>query len=319
MHTKEQLDFAYKYPFSDEAKEIIKNLDFKSVEQMHLITGRARLEEAFESGKIEYRESNYGRLDFVVGYAYARMLVSAIKNLGLISKYANAEAKRASEALEKDTDVNILRLAKELGIDVRRDNGGFMIDFTQFLANAPIEQDFTLANQKLVNGTVMLGKHQLIKVMEVAIGKAVAKGLPVKATSIPKIVIEYSKGVKLPIQKTIFRRGTGGGISWIDKLLNTAIPDCRHRTVNLVLAPYLVNVKGLPVDKATEMISNYIALCKTVNPDTKITDRYIKYQCDYAKSHGLKPLSLARAKTELGGGIDFGTLLGEDTQTELVK
>ncbi len=318
MHTKEQLDFAYRYPFSDEAKEIIKNLDFKTVEQMHLITGKARLEEAFENGKIEYHESNYGKLDFVIGYAYARMLVSSLKNISLIMKYANAEAKRASDALEKDTEVNILRISKELGIDVTQEGKTFMIDFTQFLANAPIEQDFTLANQKLVKGTVMLDKHQLIKVLEVAISKNVAKGLPVKTTVIPKIVIEYSKGIKLPVQKVLFKRTPGGGILWIDKLLQTAIPDCRHRTVNLILAPYLVNIKGMPVDKATEAISSYITLCKTVNPDTKITYRYIKYQCDYAKSHGLKPLSLARAKTELGGGIDFDMLLGE-SETQMVK
>lgn len=124
-------------------------------------------------------------------------------------------------------------------------------------------------------------------------------------------MLEYSKSIKIPAPKVQIRKGAGN-IMWIDRLLATPIPDARHRTVNLILAPYLVNIKGLPVEKAIETISNYIALCKTINPDTKITDRYIKYQCEYAKAHGLKPLSLARAKTELGSGIDFVMLLGEE-------
>ncbi len=311
MYTKEQLDFAYKYPFSSDAKQIIKELDFKTIEQMHLITGKARLEEAFENNKIEYRTTSYGKLEFVIGYAYARMLVSALKNITLVTKYANAEAKRSADALEKDSIANIVKLAKELGIEIGDEKGKYVLDFTQFLANAPMNQEFALVNQKLANGKVVLDKHQLIKILERAMSKEVLRSLPVSTRAIPKGVVEYSKGIKLPVIKIAIQKGPGN-VSWIDKLLQIPIPDCRHRTVNLILAPYFVNVKKLEVDKATEAISNYITFCKTVNPDTKITDRYIRYQCEYAKSHGLRPLSLTRARNELGSGIDFNILLGEE-------
>jgi hypothetical protein len=311
MYTKEELDFAYKYPFSDEAKGVIKALNPKDVEQRYLIIGKARVDEALENDKVEYRESDYGKLDFVVGYAYARMIVSALKNLGVITKYANAEAKRTADALAKDNDRNLIRVASELDLGIRQENGGFVMGFAKFLENAPLEEGFSLSNHRLSNGAVTLDRYQTIRVIAVAVAKVVAKGLPIKYSEIPKNVVEYSRNIKIPAPKVEMRM-RGSGIRWIDVLLQTPIPDCRHRTVNLVLAPYLVNIKGLSVDKATETITNYITLCKTVNPDTRITEKYIRYQCEYAKKRGMKPMTLARAKTDLGSGIDFVLLLGEE-------
>lgn len=158
MYTKEQLDFAYKYPFSDEAREIIKGLNANEIEQRYLIIGKARIDEALQNDKVEYRESDYGKLDFVVGYAYARMLVSSLKNLGVITKYAKAEAKRACDALAKDTDSNLIRLAKELDLRIKQDGGNYSIIFTQFLSNTPNEEGFTLSNHKLSDGVVALDR-----------------------------------------------------------------------------------------------------------------------------------------------------------------
>jgi len=319
MYTKEQLDFAYKYPFSDEGKTVIKELDPKSIDQKYLIIGKARVEEALEKGKIDYIAMDYGKADFVIGYVYARMLVSALKSAGGVTRYASAEAARTIEALLKDSDENLVRLAGELGVKIKKEETDtFSMNFAQFLINMPGEQDYSLANHKLSRGVVTLDKYQMIKTVGVAVAKSVMKGLPINTSDMPKIVVEYAKEVKVPVPKVEFRRGPGN-IYWIDKLLATPIFDARHRTVNLILAPYLVNIKGYTVEKAAETISNYIALCRVVNPDTRITDRYIKYQCEYAKAHGMKPMSLARARTELGGSIDFDAVFGEEVKREGAK
>ena len=44
--------------------------------------------------------------------------------------------------------------------------------------------------------------------------------------------------------------------------------------------------------------------CKIIDPNTKITDSYIRYQCGYAKKRGLKPLSFKRAKELLGDFLE---------------
>jgi len=78
----------------------------------------------------------------------------------------------------------------------------------------------------------------------------------------------------------------------------------RHRTVNLILAPYLVNTKQLEVEQAARIISDYIERCKQIDPNTKINERYIEYQCSYAKRRGLRPLSHERAKELLGSAVE---------------
>jgi hypothetical protein len=315
MYTEEQLDFAYKYPFSEEAKSVVKSLDLKSVDRAHVLAGKSRLEEALKNDRLEYRESNYGKLDFLLGYVYARMLTSALRNSAIVRRFATAESKRATDALELDSDSSILRIAKELGLAMTKEEDDYVIRFAAFLKNMPTEEGFSLSNQRLGSGNVVLDKHQVIKVLGVAIRKAIERGLPIKQESIPRIVLDYAKDLKIQVKPIAMPIKGLSSVSWIDKLLQTPIPDCRHRTVNLILAPYLVNSKGLSVEQALEIISNYITLCKTVNADTKITDRYIKYQCEWAKKHGLRPLSLRRARVELSA-IDFNLLLGEDKLVE---
>ncbi len=315
MYTSQQLDFASKYPFTEEARQVIREMDMKTVDMRHVTMGKARLEEAFQNGKIEYREMNYGKADQLISYVYARMLVSVLKNTGLIMKYSAAEARRAAAALEMDSPETVLKVAGSLGVDVQKKDRSFSISFVQYLSNTPANQEFGLVNQNLSGGMVMLDSHSLTRVLEAAITRAVERGLPIKTSEMPKAVVDVARSVKLPVVKMEFV-SSGRGIGWIDRLMSMAISDARHRTVNIILAPYLVNVKGLSVERAAEVISNYIALCRKVNPDTKITDRYIRYQCEYAKSHGIRPMSLKRARTELGGSIDFNLLLGEEEREE---
>lgn len=314
MFSKEELDFAYKYPFSDEARRVIADLELKKVDQNHIIIGKARVEEAFQNNRIEYKETGYGKIDFVIAYVYARMLVSTFRNLAFNVKYAEAEANRAAQAMEKDSERNLTRLAEEMGITVRKSGEGFSVGFAQFLGNAPRGEDFSLANEKLSAGNIFLDKHQLVKLLESAARKRIEGGLPIKSGEIPKLVADYARTIKLPIAKLEYKPKVGK-ITWVDRLLETPIPDCRHRTVNLILAPYLTNVRGYSVEEATRLILNYITLCKTVNPDTNITERYIRYQCEYAKGKGMRTLSLKRARTELSA-IDFNLLLGEDKKAD---
>ena len=145
----------------------------------------------------------------------------------------------------------------------------------------------------------------MIKILEQAVRKEISKGLPIKITDLPKQVIEYSKGLKLKPAAKIEVKAGKKSEEWIEKLLQTPIADVRHRTVNLILAPYLVNTKGYDVEQATKIINDYIERCKEIDPNTKITESYIRYQCNYAKRRGLKTLSLDRAKELLGSQVDL--------------
>jgi hypothetical protein len=50
-------------------------------------------------------------------------------------------------------------------------------------------------------------------------------------------------------------------IPWIEKLLQTPIDDYRKNAVNLILAPYLINIKKLSYDHALKIINSWLSKC----------------------------------------------------------
>ena len=306
MYTEEQLLFAYKYPFSKEAKLVVESQGAAGVDQsMERILGMAksRLEEAFAKGRLEYKDLKYGKLDYVMAYGYARILVSGLNSSLGITKYVAAEAGRSKDAMENGSDDEIVRIANELGLDVTIDKHEFKIGFRIFLEN--MGHDSQLSNFRLHSGSVILDRHEMAGTLKNAIYKEIMRGLPIKQSMIPQRMLAFSKSIRPPVV-TVKTSAKGGSLAWIDKLLQTPIPDVRHRVVNLVLAPYLINIKGMSEDDAFKTISGYIERCKELDPNTKINDSYIRYQCSYSKKKGLKPLSMARARELLGSFVDFG-------------
>ena len=315
MTVDSRLDFAYKYPFSKEAKVIVSEKG-SAINPTYLDMGSRQLESAI-SGKLGYSSINLGsaKLDYIMTYPYVRMLISALRQQDMIRAYATAEAARSTSAMQDADPKELICIVSQLGIRLegtfnkqRNDAEGFSMEFTDYVNNAPNAKGFELVNQNLCAGIVVLEKNKLIKVIGQAIIREISKGLPIRIAELPKQVVDYSKSItiRMPAIANLDTKNAGGRRDWIERLLQTPIPDVRHRTVNLILAPYLVNTKGLDVEQASKIISNYIEKCKLIDPNTKINDSYIRYQCEYAKKRGLKPLSMERAEELLGRHMDFG-------------
>ena len=318
MRSNADIDFAYKYPFSTEAKSVIDNLQITRIEQKYLAASGGQIAAAIE-GKLAYRSTSMSdmKVDYLITYAYSRMLLSAMKNAQLIAIYSSAEAKRAAQALSESDLRELERIAKELGIAIDPEGGengdtavwsSLKVRFSDFLKHSTKTKDIELVNQKLSAGSVSLNKTNALKLFEEAMKAEISKGLPISANLLPKEIIEFSKTLKPAIKTYAAPTKSGKADTWVEKLLATPIPDIRHRTVNLILAPYLVNTKGMSVDQATKVIYEYIERCKVLDPATRVNERYIRYQCEYAKKRGLKVLSLDRAKELLGGALDINVL-----------
>jgi hypothetical protein len=240
----------------------------------------------------------------VLGYVYARMLVSAIGDAYSISRFAAAEADAATFFLAFDTPDTMIKISEEIGLGLVKEGDCFSISFEKFVSIPKKEETLKLVNQKITSGKVTLDVLVAQKFLGYAIEKEIASRLPIEKKQLPKEVIEAAKGLKPQEQRIVLGAGKGT-YAWIEKLMATPITDVRHRTVNLILAPYLTNIKGLDEDSAARVIIEYIERCKKVNPNTKINETYIKYQCKYAKTKGLRPMSLVRAKELLKGVADF--------------
>ena len=300
------LDFAYKYPFSVEAKDVISKSQHK-FDIKALGDGKSRVQDALNKslGFVRIQISSI-MLTHLISYVYARMIVSRIGSVNIINKYAESEAHRSAEALLEGDDAELLRVADGLGIGLKARNGMFTIPFEEYISRMPHVERFSLSRQLLRNGIVELNRETVIGFMESPMKNEVLKGLPIPVKELPKEVLEYAKSIKLPVTKSSISSGnTVEKYSWIEKLLENPIPDVRHRTVNLILAPYFTNVRGLPEDDAVKAISDYIDKCRTVNPDTKVNDTYIRYQCRYSKEKGMRPLSRDRARELIGAYVDI--------------
>ncbi|MDE1851322.1 MAG: DNA primase noncatalytic subunit PriX [Candidatus Micrarchaeota archaeon] len=306
MAGSESLDFAYRYPFSNEAKAILGSMD-QQISERHLEGGRLRLEQDLKSQRVQFTNIMLDDIKkaSILSYVYSRMLVSALNNRYHLSRYVKAEAMRFGSALEQDTVENMLRVAKEMPLELGYSDGTFSFNFADFLMYAPKTPEFSLIRKGMGKGRVKLSKEGACRVMEGALAELVSRNLPIKLKELPKKVVDYSKTVKVPVEKAAAPRRMKGNYLWIETVLQNPIGDVRHRAVNLVLAPYLVNVRGLDEESATRIIVEYIEKCKTLNPDTRVNQTYIRYQCKYAKEKKMRPLSLDKARELFKGVLEL--------------
>lgn len=298
------LDFAYRYPFSKDARDIIAHAP-QELDERLVRAGKLRVEEDL-LGSAGYHPTGMADIKrtHVLSYVYSRMLISAVNSAPHTEKYARAEARRAGSSLEADTLPNVLKLQGELGLEMGYAHERFVIGFSRFLAASPKSGRLALARQELEKGAVYLDRTGAVMLIEGAVAAEIRKNLPIPASELPARILEEAKTLSLP--KIAARADVKGSYGWIERMLSNPIADVRHRTVNLVLAPYLVNVRGMPVDDAAKVITDYIERCKQMNPDTRINSTYIKYQCKYAKEKGMRPLSLEKARELYRGVLDLG-------------
>lgn len=81
-------------------------------------------------------------------------------------------------------------------------------------------------------------------------------------------------------------------IDWIEDLLKRGIEDCRQQTIDLVLAPYLVNIKKYEYELAYNTIVQWLDKCSQKS-SLKFNIRYeVRYALNRAKREAMRPMKL---------------------------
>lgn len=80
----------------------------------------------------------------------------------------------------------------------------------------------------------------------------------------------------------------GGTIPYIENLLQRRITDGRIRACNLILIPYLINVRNLSISETTDLLYDYF--------ERHIEKKLITYECDRVMKRGVRPYSLAKMR-----------------------
>jgi len=83
------------------------------------------------------------------------------------------------------------------------------------------------------------------------------------------------------------------GYRWVEKVIESGLPDGRHRFILYVLSAYLANIKSLGIEEAHQIVKKFIEnSCRNFNNCSKVYDSFILGDLKRVKEKGLKPASL---------------------------
>ena len=225
-----------KFPFLREAsayiraegitlEELLTNPAFARARAL----GKARVIEALEKGVSTDRVAvaPADQLAALLAYPVARILVSAAADTYLIRRYALREAIAAEGSLESEPVDFVVHVAAELGLDLRREDGGFRMHFTDFLRHTSTmrEPSWKLINQTLDAGYVHLRKEKALRVMRKAVQRRIEEGLPLDVND--AILDAFKKELPeirgiLEVKKATFKADDIGKVSI------TRFPPCMY-------------------------------------------------------------------------------------------
>jgi hypothetical protein len=106
-------------------------------------------------------------------------------------------------------------------------------------------------------------------------------------------IIELNKKRKIEER---FSFNSNNTILWIEKLLNTPISDFRKNATNLILAPYLVNIKNLSYQQSFDILTDWLKKCNSFNKLDFNPDYLVKYALTTATQKRIPPMKLVTLK-----------------------
>jgi hypothetical protein len=83
---------------------------------------------------------------------------------------------------------------------------------------------------------------------------------------------------------------SNSNIFWIEKLLNTPISDFRKNATNLILAPYLVNIKKLSYQQSFDILTGWLKKCNSFKTLDFNPDYLVKYALNTAIQKRIPPM-----------------------------
>ena len=90
-------------------------------------------------------------------------------------------------------------------------------------------------------------------------------------------------------------------IEWIEKILLYPIEDCRKIIVDLILAPYLINIKKISYDESYQKIREWLGKCNDIMKLDNYTN-FVNYRIHFALKNaihkGIGPMSQEKIKKD---------------------
>ncbi len=269
------LEFAAKFPFSNEAKQI---MDEKKPGIGDEIIERAleRLKHAFKTGRVMTGTpiSMEEKFEEILIYATTRIILASINNPFLTNKYAVAWAKTIYEKMSME---EAKRIGAELGVVPRIENGEWSLPISVYLEFSPEDVAYSLVNREMERGYVKIKEREFLRIVQEAVKRHLEK--------LPRGKARDERIKKAGEQLREF-------LPKIDQKTTTAIkgdhPPCINALLEQVykhenlghharwsLAVYFVN-RGVDTEAIISLLSNL--------PD--FSERKTRYYVEHAKKRG---------------------------------
>jgi len=278
-----ELSFYSKYPFTKGAKEFMGSARVSDEFQLAELAKR-RVVSAVKDGRIPVMNVELDDSQLllqVASYAVSRMMISLLKSRYYVGRYAVAEAKRASTYMGRDSDENVLRIARELGVGCEID-GHYSVSFQDYLMYAPKSVDYKLVNRRLAKGAVRLRREEFVRILEEAVRLKIESELPLNTDDMPAGIKEAADAVRRSIPKEPQQVSLSLERSEFPPCMSKLLEDLKtvenlNHTARWALAVYLINA-GMKVDDVVRLFST--------SPD--FDERITRYQIEHAVKRGYK-------------------------------
>jgi len=241
------------------------------------------------------------------------MMVAAAADSLIKSRYALAEAKRASELLRDERKEKVMEIANTFNWKLRILDGGinappsdFALHFPDFLRNATGFHDkkWKLVNRLLFNGDVYLTKHEVSRLLEEEVRRYIEGKLDVEVGSLPQSIMDHVNRLK---QLAIAKRGEMRREEPPKDVTVTAFPPCikelydtmaSGRSVSHIgrfaLTSFLVNI-GMSVENVVNFfrsVSDFDERMARYQVEhiagvRGSRTKYIPPRCDTLRTHGI--------------------------------
>jgi DNA primase large subunit len=182
-----------RYPFVRGASEFVKRskveledlLSHSAFSQARM-RGKKRVLDAIEKASIDDNSmvTEEDRLQEVLSYPMARILVSCVGDGFLIRRYALAEAKTAYDRMQTEKVETLMEIAEELGVEATLVEDVPSMHFTDFLrfTSGLRSKEWKLVNTEVKKGMVSLPKVKFARVLEQALHDRIEEELPLPVT-----------------------------------------------------------------------------------------------------------------------------------------
>lgn len=144
--------------------------------------GVQRVTSALERSEVEYAtlRTDVDRIEEIMSYPYARILVSCVNDKFLTKRYALAEAVYMNKLLGQEPYAVVHQIASELGVRTKVVDEKLLMHFSDYLKySARIKSiEWKLVNTELRNGYVVLTNDKFTRVLQNALQDRIESELP---------------------------------------------------------------------------------------------------------------------------------------------